>query len=364
MNAVRKARDPRTGLRTSATLATVFTILGHTVLGFEQSWAQVVVAVATGYACALLFEFVDARANDDVPGFSGGGFRKLADFLLSAHMTAITLSFLLYVNQRLWLMALAVAIAIGSKYVLRVRQGARLQHFMNPSNAALAVVLATCRTTGILPWGFTVNIHGATDWIVPLVIVGLGLRLNLLFTGRLPTIASYLGTFIALAFCRAWLLGKGAPAELSVLTGVPMVLFTLYMITDPQTSPSRLRSQILYGAGIGVAYSALLMLHVNFTMFYSVTLVCAIRGLALFAASRRAGVPAVRPEAHGARVHAPDAAVLDLGTGAVAARAVTGLGEREPRLAEHHGGSGNRVPRGRPAGRPAPERDPEGHWPT
>ena len=42
--APKKKRDPRMGLRTSATLATIFTILGHTVFGFEQSVATVVVA--------------------------------------------------------------------------------------------------------------------------------------------------------------------------------------------------------------------------------------------------------------------------------------------------------------------------------
>src|ERR1043166_7555140 len=98
-----KKRDPRTGLRTSATLATVFTILGHTVFGFEQPVAQVFVALATGYTCALFFEWVDAKANGVVPGFLGGGFGKLADFMLSAHMTSITLSFLLYFNKRLWI---------------------------------------------------------------------------------------------------------------------------------------------------------------------------------------------------------------------------------------------------------------------
>jgi enediyne biosynthesis protein E5 len=107
----------------------------------------------------------------------------------------------------------------------------------------------------------------------------LGMRLNLLFTGRVPTIAAWLATFIVLAVCRGWLLGKGVAAELVVLTGIPMVLFTLYMITDPQTSPSRFRSQILFGAAIAVSYSMLLMLHVNFTMFYSVTVICTLRGL-------------------------------------------------------------------------------------
>ena len=59
-----KKRDPRMGLKTSATFATIFTILGHAVFGFEQSWAQIFVALASGYSCAFLFEWVDARAND------------------------------------------------------------------------------------------------------------------------------------------------------------------------------------------------------------------------------------------------------------------------------------------------------------
>jgi hypothetical protein len=284
----RKPRDPRTGLRTSATLATVFVILGHTVFGFEQPLAQVFVALIAGYSCAIFFEWVDARANHDVPGYSGGGLRKKVDFLLSSHMTAITLSFLLYFNQRLWIMALAVALGIGSKYVLRVRHNGRLQHFMNPSNFAIAVVLVAFPWTGVLPWGFTVNLHGVFDWLVPLIIVGLGMRLNLLFTGRLPTVAAWLITFITLGIGRALILQHSPVfAELVVLTGIPMVLFTFYMITDPQTSPSRLRSQIFFGAGIAFAYSVLLMLHVQYTMFYSVTAVCAIRGMWLAGLSLR-----------------------------------------------------------------------------
>src|SRR5213078_4860169 len=138
------------------------------------------------------------------------------------------LSFLLYVNQRLWIMALAVALAIGSKYVLRVKQNGRLQHFMNPSNFALAVVLFTYQWTGMIPWGYTVNLHGVWDWLVPLIIVGLGMRLNLLFTGRFPSIAAWLSVFIALAVVRSWFQQTTIVAQLVVLTGIPMVLFTFY----------------------------------------------------------------------------------------------------------------------------------------
>jgi Na+-translocating ferredoxin:NAD+ oxidoreductase RnfD subunit len=284
----RKKRDPRNGLRMSATFATIFTILGHTVFGFEQPVAQVFVAVGTGYFCALLFEWVDARANAVVPGFLGGGLRKFVDFLLPAHMTSITLSFLMYFNRRLWIMAFIVAVALGSKYVFRVRQNGRLQHFMNPSNIGIAVVLLAYQWTGVLPWSFTIDIHGVWDWLVPLIIVALGFRLNLLFTGRLPTVASWLVTFIVLGLGRAWLQHTPIGTQLVVLTGIPNVLFTFYMITDPMTSPSRLRSQILFGSGIACAYFLLLTLHIQYMMFYSVTAICAIRGLGLYALNRRA----------------------------------------------------------------------------
>ena len=291
-----KKRDPRTGLRTSATLATVFTILGHTVLGFEQPVAQVLVALGTGYACALFFEWVDARANGDVPGYMGGGIKKVVDFLLSAHMTAITLSFLLFFHQRLWIVALTVALAIGSKYVFRVRQNGRLRHFMNPSNFGMAVVLLTYQWSGVIPWTFTIELHGVGDWLLPLAILMLGLRLNILFTGGMPTILGWLITFIVLGVARAWYQGSPVAAELAVLTGLPVVLFSLYMITDPQTSPARPRNKVVFGASIAVAYSVLLLLHVQYTMFYSVTVICALRGLYLYALNLYARVASPVPE--------------------------------------------------------------------
>lgn len=296
MAAPKKKRDPRMGLKTSATFATIFTVLGHAVFGFEQSWAQIFVCLASGYSCAFLFEWVDARANHRTPEFAGGGFGKVVNFLLAPHMTSITLSFLIYANQRLWIMALACAIAIGSKYVLRVPQNGRMRHFMNPSNFAIAVILYCFQWTGMLPWGYTVNLHGGWDWIVPGIIVMLGVRLNIMFTGRVPTILAWLSSFVLFAGLRSWYLGYPFAGQLVVLTGIPMVLFTLYMITDPQTSPTRLRSQIYFGSGIALAYSLLLMAHVQYTMFYSVAAVCAVRGGWLWwVDSRETSRLAIRP---------------------------------------------------------------------
>lgn len=280
-------RNPRMGLRTSATLATVFTILGQAFFGFEQSVLQVLVCVLTGHACAFLFEWVDAKASGDIPGFAGGGWKKTLDWSLSAHMTSITLSFLMFYNRQLWICAFTVAAAIGSKYLFRVRVNGRLQHFMNPSNFAIALVLSTYTWVGVLPWSWTTNLHGIWDAAVPIVILGLGLRLNLLFTGRLPLISAWIIGFIAQALIRSWRLDTPLVGQLVPLTGVSMMLFTLYMITDPQTSPSRVRSQIIFGASIALAYSIYFDVHLQYTLFYAVATICALRGVVLYISGRR-----------------------------------------------------------------------------
>jgi len=118
----------------------------------------------------------------------------------------------------------------------------------------------------------------------------LGMRLNILFTGRIPSIVTWVGSFVLLSVVRSWFRNTPLWADLVVLTGIPMVLFTFYMITDPQTSPSRLRSQIIFGAAIAFTYHALLLLNVQYMMFYSVTIVCAARGVCLLLVSMRAPV--------------------------------------------------------------------------
>jgi hypothetical protein len=51
------------GLRRFAVAITLLNILGHTRLGFEQSWAQPLVALATAYSLEILLELIDAWVN-------------------------------------------------------------------------------------------------------------------------------------------------------------------------------------------------------------------------------------------------------------------------------------------------------------
>ena len=77
------------GLRRFAVAITVLNILGHAFFGFEQSFAQPVVALASAYSVELLLELIDARCNRRPLRFLGGGVRRFVEFLLSAHITGL-----------------------------------------------------------------------------------------------------------------------------------------------------------------------------------------------------------------------------------------------------------------------------------
>jgi len=273
-------------LRRFAIAITVLNVLGHFYLGFEQSWAQPLVALITAYSLEILLEVLDARITGRTPGFSGRLSRKI-DFLLSAHISALAVAMLLYANDRLWVIAFATAVAIGSKSIFRVssRQGSR--HFFNPSNLGLTATLLLFPWVGIVPpYHFTENLEGAADWLLPAVIVGTGSFLNARLTKRIPLIAGWLIGFLIQAAFRSledgsWRADTSLSAGVTPMTGTAFVLFTFYMITDPATTPSKPMRQIVFGASVAVTYCVLMILHTVFTLFFALTIVCAMRGLGL-----------------------------------------------------------------------------------
>src|SRR5215203_4330556 len=99
------------GLRRFAVAITVLNILGHTVFGFEQSWAQPLAALATAYGAELLLAAVDAKTCRRALRFTGGGPRRLIEFLLSAHISGLAVAMLLYSNERLGPVVFAAAAA-------------------------------------------------------------------------------------------------------------------------------------------------------------------------------------------------------------------------------------------------------------
>jgi enediyne biosynthesis protein E5 len=270
------------GLRRFAVAISVLNLLGHTVFGFEQSWAQPLVSLATTYTCELFCEWLDARGERRRPRFLGG-VKDFVDFLLPAHITGLAVAMLLYSSDRLGPIMLASAIAIASKNTLRQTVNGRRCHFLNPSNFGITVTLLLFPWVGIAPpYHFTENLPAAGYWILPAVIVTSGTMINLRFTGRVPLILGWWGGFVGEALLRSLILGTPLIAALNPMTGVAFMLFSFYMVTDPATTPFEKKSQVLFGLSVAAVYGLLVYMHVVFGFFFALTAVTGLRGLAQF----------------------------------------------------------------------------------
>ena len=274
------------GLKRFATAISVLTILGHGVLGFEQAYAHVLVALLTTYLSDLVLEAIDAKAQGRRPRWSGGA-TQLFHFLLPAHITGLAVAMLLYPNERLGPIVVAALAATGSKYLLRAPLGNGSRHFLNPSNTGICTVLLLYPWVGIAPpYQFTENISGAADWVLLAVLVSLGTFLNARFTKKLPLIAAWVAGFFLQAYLRSALLGTPLAAALNPMTGIAFLLFTFYMVTDPGTTPSQTRAQVLFGASVAAVYGILMVSNIVFGLFFSLFAVCSMRGIYLHLAHR------------------------------------------------------------------------------
>jgi hypothetical protein len=79
------------------------------------------------------------------------------------------------------------------------------------------------------------------------------------------------------------------------MTGVAFILYTFYMLTDPATTPAAPRAQVFFGAAVAGTYGLLMAAHIVFGLFFALSIVCTVRGIALSAVAlkqRTAVVPA------------------------------------------------------------------------
>jgi hypothetical protein len=272
-------------LRRFALAITALNVAGHTVLGFEQAWATPLLAVAVAYATELLLESLEAWRQGRRPRFLGPG-TTFIDFLLSPHITGLAVAMLLYPGAQLLTIAFGSAAAIASKYLLRAPVGPHgaSRHFLNPSNFGITATLLAFPTVGISqPYMFTEKLNTTWAVLLPVVVVMAGTFLNARFTRKIPLILGWVGGFVLQAAARSVLFGNTFSGSLLPLTGMAVLLFTFYMVTDPATTPTSRRGQVLFGLAVAFTYAALVAFHVVFAIFFSLTVVCFGRGALLYA---------------------------------------------------------------------------------
>ena len=280
-------------------LITVWTVLGHTVLGFEQSHMQPVVGVLTACVVQWLLEWVDARSTGRTPRYAGG-FWNLANFLLPAWIPGLAVGMLIYPNENLWPIAFAAGLSIASKVIVRAPVGPlgdATQHVFNPSNFGITATLVLFPWIGLAPpYHFTENVTGIWDWVIPGFVLATGVYLHAVHTKRLPLCLAWIGGFLAQAAIRCTLFDIPWQVPLVPMTSAAFILFTLYMIPDPATTPLNPWRQVWFGLAVASIYGFLQVSHIVFGLFIALFVVCALRGIGLYlmslVAKRR---PALEP---------------------------------------------------------------------
>jgi enediyne biosynthesis protein E5 len=266
------------------TLLIVWNILGHTLMRFEQSHAQVLVGLTTAISVQILLEWVDARAHRRPLRFAGG-WKNFANFLPPAIIPGLAVPMLLLASNLLWPIVFAATMAIASKVLIRVPVGGgRWQHLFNPSNFGLTVTYLLFPWVAVAPgYHFTGGLVGWTNWGIPATVLVTGIIVHAKFTGRLPLVLAWLVGFAIQAGLRIWWFGLPWPVPFVPFTSAALIIFTLYMIPDPATTPLSTGAQILFGMSVALVFGFLLVNHVVYTLFLSLCLVSLGRGVALYA---------------------------------------------------------------------------------
>jgi hypothetical protein len=263
-------------------LMIVWNILGHTVLGFEQSHAATVVCIGSAIFFQFSLEWVDATAKNREVRFMGS-WGNFFNALPAALIPGFACSMLLYPNERLWPFIFAVALSIGSKVLLRAPVGGgRTQHIFNPSNFGVALTLLLFPQVGFAPpYHFTENVTAVWDWILPGFILLSGVFIHGCFTGRLPLVTAWLLGFALQGQIRSYIYGFPHVVPMMPMTSAAFIVFTLYMVPDPATTPLKPWRQVAFGFAVAMVYGIIQVLHLVFGLFFALITVCAIRGISL-----------------------------------------------------------------------------------
>jgi Na+-translocating ferredoxin:NAD+ oxidoreductase RnfD subunit len=152
----------------------------------------------------------------------------------SALISGLSLCLLLRTNDA-WLAVLAAVVAVGSKFVVRVRG----KHVFNPTNLALVVLmLATARV-----WASPGQWGSVAVFAFLLASAG-GLVVNR--AGRADVTWAFLASWVTLLVARSLWLGDPLSIPLHRLQNGALVLFAFFMISDPRTTPDSRAGRILF----------------------------------------------------------------------------------------------------------------------
>jgi enediyne biosynthesis protein E5 len=243
-------------------LVTLVLIMGQVTFGFLESWSRTFLAIGT----SILVEMILGRA------FSGAW-----PHLASAYVSGISIGMLVR-SPEFWPYALCAAIAITSKYVIRVDG----RHIWNPSNLAIVAMLVLAYDTVAslsVQWG---------NNLLPMVVVWCFGSIIISSLGRFHITLTYVLSFLAFSVLRSAVTGHPWLAEVAPITGPMYQLYIFFMITDPKTTVRAKWAQCLVAFLVAAVEATFRLMQFVHSPYYALFLVGPAANLVEIAYDRRA----------------------------------------------------------------------------
>jgi enediyne biosynthesis protein E5 len=215
-------------------LITCILAAGQVSFGFLESYTRTALAILV----ALVTELVLGRI-----------FWGQWPHLASAYVSGISVGILVR-SPAIWPYALCSTLSITSKYVLRVKG----RHLWNPSNFGICVLLFLAPDVVA-----SLSVQWGND-LLPMVVVWILGSLIIWQVKRFHICATYVVSFVLLAYVRSGITGHPFLTEVAPITGPMYQLFIFFMITDPKTTVQTTWGQCVV-AGLVALVEMLLRLH-------------------------------------------------------------------------------------------------------
>jgi Na+-translocating ferredoxin:NAD+ oxidoreductase RnfD subunit len=164
--------------------------------------------------------------------------KKRWAFPSGALLTGLIIAMVLSPYQKWYIAAATAAIAIVSKYIIRVHSA----NVFNP--AALALVASFYLFhTGQSWWGALPEMPAMALAVLFATGIFISYRVN-----KFPAVLAFLGVYYLLATLGAFVVDPKTVAELYRAPDLHAALyFAFFMVTDPPTSPPNARDQVTFG---------------------------------------------------------------------------------------------------------------------
>ena len=187
---------------------------------------------------------------------------KVLTSLRSALITSLGLCLLLRSNSH-QTMIIAGFLAIASKFLFRYHQ----KHFFNPANFGIIAAITLTNDAWVSPgqWG--------TDWWYLLLFLGLG-GVVLKQVGRWDTSIAFLLSYGTLEALRnAWLGWSWDVWQHQFMSG-SLLLFALFMLTDPRSIPNSQTGRLIWS--MAIAFSTFILqdyFYISTAIFWSLFII-------------------------------------------------------------------------------------------